>query len=674
MDSSEGAAARVLPVASSASAPKALAQVPAGESRCSARLRRSDSVSLSKTIMKRSLRQSIKTRLSRVSLLSSERSGFSSVVLTTNTPAPTVSILHNDLITPRYLLRNILETGPEVPLLAQEGAEKKKTQLPSVEPTVVHRPSTELSELDLPEMTATTTVSTRKGLGRGRPRRSLNVSTFERNLGENDEPEGPLLAQEGAKKKKTQLPSVEPTVAHRPSTELSELDLPEMTMMTRASTRKGLERGRPRRSLNVTTFERNLGENDDVEEKGEEIAGELSSLSLGSATRRFKMSYAEVLTERTGLRRQITNRCRISVEEFGAALQKRETAGQNSQEVMLSINEMAHSEDFTLGLSNFSQPGFTTDIANQDTSIYAPLSSILEEDMVSNNLAVEDGTDNGRKDQAVEEVKPVNEIEEEEFGADSQTEEEVIVGDDQAVEVKAVNEAEEEEFRGDSQTDEEDMVADDQAVEVKAVNEIEEEELGADSQAEEAFETRTSGGDDAEVTSQPSDVEHIVRRAHRLISPIMPAAVGDGRGYYNMGVVPRTFEAGESSAPAQPRKAQRKKKTLAKSKPSLPKSYLMGVFKYFAKTKVSADVYPVLQTILDRFFDRMAEDLETYCLHAKRKTIEVEDVVLLLKRQGHVTDQVPVEVLIEKYLPMEYRRLLIPVATSGNVVVPKLKR
>jgi len=35
---------------------------------------------------------------------------------------------------------------------------------------------------------------------------------------------------------------------------------------------------------------------------------------------------------------------------------------------------------------------------------------------------------------------------------------------------------------------------------------------------------------------------------------------------------------------------------------------------------------------MDKFFDRLAEDLETYALHAKRNTIEVEDVVLLLKR------------------------------------------
>lgn len=43
----------------------------------------------------------------------------------------------------------------------------------------------------------------------------------------------------------------------------------------------------------------------------------------------------------------------------------------------------------------------------------------------------------------------------------------------------------------------------------------------------------------------------------------------------------------------------------------------------------------------------------------------------LFCRQGHVSDKVPLEVLIEKYLRLDQRKLLIPIATSGNVVVPK---
>lgn len=47
------------------------------------------------------------------------------------------------------------------------------------------------------------------------------------------------------------------------------------------------------------------------------------------------------------------------------------------------------------------------------------------------------------------------------------------------------------------------------------------------------------------------------------------------------------------SAPAPKPKQVRKR--MNKREEGLPKSYLMSVFKHFAKTKVSADVYPVLK-------------------------------------------------------------------------------
>ncbi|XP_061911684.1 centromere protein T isoform X2 [Entelurus aequoreus] len=137
---------------------------------------------------------------------------------------------------------------------------------------------------------------------------------------------------------------------------------------------------------------------------------------------------------------------------------------------------------------------------------------------------------------------------------------------------------------------------------------------------------------------------------------------------------PQTSNKSEGAPSVKPKRVRKPKSATVKNEVGLPKNYLMGVFRHFAKTKVSPDVYPVLKETMDKFFDRMAEDLETFAHHAKRKTIEVEDVVLLLRRQGHVNDKVPVEVLIEKYLRMDQRRLLIPMATSGNIVIPKMKR
>ncbi|XP_016325660.1 transcriptional regulator ATRX-like isoform X2 [Sinocyclocheilus anshuiensis] len=106
----------------------------------------------------------------------------------------------------------------------------------------------------------------------------------------------------------------------------------------------------------------------------------------------------------------------------------------------------------------------------------------------------------------------------------------------------------------------------------------------------------------------------------------------------------------------------------------LPKSYVMSMFKHFAKTRVASDIYPAINEILKKYFERLADDLEAYTTHAKRKTIEVEDFELLMRRQGFVTDSTPVNILIEKYLPLEYRKLLIPVASSGNKVIPKQRR
>ncbi|XP_052444759.1 uncharacterized protein cenpt [Carassius gibelio] len=131
-------------------------------------------------------------------------------------------------------------------------------------------------------------------------------------------------------------------------------------------------------------------------------------------------------------------------------------------------------------------------------------------------------------------------------------------------------------------------------------------------------------------------------------------------------------EVNAGPAPQVAKRAPRQKRQTGVN--VLPKSYVMSVFKHFAKTKVASDVYPAINEILKKYFERLADDLEAYATHAKRKTIEVEDFELLMRRQGFVTDTTPVNILIEKYLPMEYRKLLIPVATSGNKVIPKQRR
>ncbi|KAL2092891.1 hypothetical protein ACEWY4_012689 [Coilia grayii] len=104
---------------------------------------------------------------------------------------------------------------------------------------------------------------------------------------------------------------------------------------------------------------------------------------------------------------------------------------------------------------------------------------------------------------------------------------------------------------------------------------------------------------------------------------------------------------------------------------SLPKSWVMSIFKHFAKVGVSSDVYPVLDEAIQKYFERAMQDLEVYASHAGRSTVEREDVELLMMRQRFISDRSQVNALIERYLPLEYQKLLIPIATSGNKVIPK---
>uniref|UniRef100_A0A3Q1C2J1 CENP-T/Histone H4 histone fold domain-containing protein n=1 Tax=Amphiprion ocellaris TaxID=80972 RepID=A0A3Q1C2J1_AMPOC len=188
--------------------------------------------------------------------------------------------------------------------------------------------------------------------------------------------------------------------------------------------------------------------------------------------------------------------------------------------------------------------------------------------------------------------------------------------------------------------------------------------------AEEASEEEEDDCDDEEDDEEgeefPCKTPAFVREKRNFLQPEPSASPSVFKN-----IQARTSEA---LTPAKPKQVKQRKKGPAKKTAGLPKSYLMAVFKHFAKTKVSADVYPVLSETTNKFFDRLVEDLETYAAHAKRKTIEVEDCILLLKRQGYVNNKVPVEVLIEKYLSMQQRKLLIPIATSGNVVIPKMRR
>ncbi|KAM6409015.1 centromere protein T [Rhynochetos jubatus] len=104
--------------------------------------------------------------------------------------------------------------------------------------------------------------------------------------------------------------------------------------------------------------------------------------------------------------------------------------------------------------------------------------------------------------------------------------------------------------------------------------------------------------------------------------------------------------------------------------PEIASSLIKNVFSHYVKMPVTRDAYAIIQKCSERYFKQLSNDLEAYSNHARRKTVEKADLEVLMRRQGLVTDKMPLHVLIERYLPLEYRKLLIPVATRGNKVVP----
>ncbi|OBS58330.1 hypothetical protein A6R68_10564 [Neotoma lepida] len=99
-------------------------------------------------------------------------------------------------------------------------------------------------------------------------------------------------------------------------------------------------------------------------------------------------------------------------------------------------------------------------------------------------------------------------------------------------------------------------------------------------------------------------------------------------------------------------------------------SHYMKLFSFYTKMPVEKKALEMVEKCLDKYFQHLCNDLEVFSAHAGRKTVKLEDLELLLRRQGLVTDQVSLHVLVERYLPLEYRQLLIPCAFSGNSVFP----
>uniref|UniRef100_A0A8C8ZFA8 Centromere protein T n=1 Tax=Prolemur simus TaxID=1328070 RepID=A0A8C8ZFA8_PROSS len=99
-------------------------------------------------------------------------------------------------------------------------------------------------------------------------------------------------------------------------------------------------------------------------------------------------------------------------------------------------------------------------------------------------------------------------------------------------------------------------------------------------------------------------------------------------------------------------------------------SHYAKLFSFYAKMPMEKKALEIVEKCLDKYFRHLCDDLEAFAAHAGRRTVKPEDLELLMRRQGLVTDRVSLHVLVERHLPLEYRQLLIPCAFSGNSVFP----
>ncbi|NWQ77351.1 CENPT protein, partial [Columbina picui] len=120
--------------------------------------------------------------------------------------------------------------------------------------------------------------------------------------------------------------------------------------------------------------------------------------------------------------------------------------------------------------------------------------------------------------------------------------------------------------------------------------------------------------------------------------------------------------------PLQPLRAKPVRRK--KSEAEIASSLIKQIFSFYVKMPVARDAYKIVEKCCQRYFKQISNDLEAYCNHAGRKTVEKADLEVLMRRQGLVTDKMSLHVLIERNLPLEYRKLLIPIAVSGNKVIP----
>ncbi|XP_071819083.1 uncharacterized protein [Apostichopus japonicus] len=175
-----------------------------------------------------------------------------------------------------------------------------------------------------------------------------------------------------------------------------------------------------------------------------------------------------------------------------------------------------------------------------------------------------------------------------------------------------------------------------------------------------------------------SDVSHTNEDEEQDISSIFspmvtPSALLGGRRKTPAAKTPAAYKSQGRRAqpPGTQRTLPRRRRSLRKPH-ALPMSLTKSIFTHFSNGSIAKGAWEAIEDCTDKFLEQVTKDLAHYSSHAKRKTIHTEDVILLMKRQGHVSDMQSFYALVEKYLSMEQRRELIPCALAGGGTKPDL--
>ncbi|XP_045047880.2 centromere protein T isoform X4 [Desmodus rotundus] len=159
----------------------------------------------------------------------------------------------------------------------------------------------------------------------------------------------------------------------------------------------------------------------------------------------------------------------------------------------------------------------------------------------------------------------------------------------------------------------------------------------------------------------------------RSCDPVPHGPLGRGqalRGLFRQQSIPAPSLSSEPLSARRPPRARTAGPRLRQDPYKTGLSHYAKLFSFYAKMPMEKAALEMVEKCLDKYFQHLCDDLEVFAAHAGRKTVRPEDLELLMRRQGLVTDQVSLHVLVERHLPLQYRQLLIPCAFSGNAVFP----